>query len=193
MVNSDVEICNIALGMLGEGLISDLGEEGDPNSIKCDLLYQPLMDLVLRSHDWLFATYRQVLAASAEDNLTAFDYMYQRPTSPVCLRPICLIETVEYTELPRNDYPFYPEGQYLYSNIPDAGLKFIGRISSETEMDSSFAMYFAAVLAQNLAIPVTGDRQLASDMRIKAYEIRDMARWDNAEELFPDTHEEYWV
>lgn len=69
--STDVDICNRALGRLGEERLqtNDLAEN-TPAGRVCYLHYQPTVDEVLRSHRWNFAQERVVLAPATVTALT---------------------------------------------------------------------------------------------------------------------------
>lgn len=68
--STDQDICNRALGRLGEERILSLSEN-TPAGRACYLHYQPTVDEVLRSHRWNFAQARVVLAPGTVTSLTA--------------------------------------------------------------------------------------------------------------------------
>lgn len=179
-VDSKVEICNIALTMLGEGRQSSIPGTEDVG-IVCDLVYGPLLDHCLQQAKWSFATTRQTLAASAETNLTQYEYMYQLPVDPYCIKPICFIDS-NYEEVDRELYPWVIEGRYLYSDYESAILKYIGRVTDPTKLDSTFVMYFAAFIAKEIAVRVAGDESIALKMEAKAAQFYREAFGGDAED-----------
>lgn len=171
MVNSRVDICNLALNSLGENQISSL-DDLDDVSVICDLHYYPLLDEALRRHDWAFAINRQTLADSADTNNTVYDYNYTLPEDPYCLKVLKLLDE-DNVELDREDYPYIIEGRTLYTDLENAKVKYIGRVSDVTDYDASFVLFFAEYMAWKLAYRITGELQkeaMAEVRQARAFE-----------------------
>ena len=83
MVTSPTDICNLALGHLGEARITSL-EEDSVAARACALHYVNVRDEVLRSHRWNFAQDRKVLAALQDPPEFGWSRQYQLPLN--CLR-----------------------------------------------------------------------------------------------------------
>jgi hypothetical protein len=66
---SDVDICNLALAMIGADPISQLeGDDLTPLEVKCAALYDSYRDTLLEDYDWDFAVERSdELAADSTD------------------------------------------------------------------------------------------------------------------------------
>jgi hypothetical protein len=180
MVNSRVDICNLALNSLGENQISSL-DDLDDVSVICNLHYYPLLDEALRRHDWLFATMRQTLADSADTNNTIYEYNYTLPEDPYCLKVLKLLDE-NNVELDREDYPYIIEGRTLYTDLEDAKIKYIGRVTDVTDFDAAFALFFAEYMAWKLAYRITGDARKESMAEVRQARAFDEARAHDLEE-----------
>src|SRR5688572_8267905 len=83
MANSDTEICNIALGHLGEAPITSLNEDSKA-AWACNLHYALTRDELLRGHRWNFAKDRVQLSELAEGPAFGWARQFQLPAD--CLR-----------------------------------------------------------------------------------------------------------
>ena len=85
MAQSKVEICNVALGMLGAGPIRDFTEE-NKRARMCNAFYLPICDSLVARFDWPFARRIAKLqqVVTTEPVPTGW-YPYQLPTD--CLTP----------------------------------------------------------------------------------------------------------
>ena len=156
------------------------------------MFYYPLLDKALRAHDWKFAITRQTLAASAETNNTTYEYMYQLPEDPECLKVLKLIDE-NNTEKERYESPYIVEGRYLYTDLENAKVKYIGRITDVTKMDSSFAEYFSMYLASKIAFRLTNDVQKEAMTKAWAEQALEEAISMDAEEEHTDGEPDSWT
>lgn len=180
MVRSSTEVCNLALTLLGQNRISSL-DAADENAVICNLLYEPMLDEALRMFDWNFAITRQDLAPLSETNKTAFDYVYQLPMAPYCLRVLMITDPdSDYEDQPEEDYTV--EGRMLYTDMDGVTLKYIGRITDTQQWDASFSLFFQYWLASRLAYRITKTPGKQHDMENKALYWLHQARAENAVE-----------
>ena len=160
----------MALTELGAGKISDYLTGTSEKAVNCRLFYEPTVDEVLRSHEWNSAIWYQSLAeiASTDDNylLTDYeewDYQFQLPTNPYCLRPL---------EIP--DYPSYDyeiASGYLITNLETVVLKYIRRLTDPTMFDPILVKAIAYRLAADMAVKITGSQQERATMLV-AYDLQ---------------------
>jgi hypothetical protein len=191
MVTGKVDIYNLALAHIGAERVSSISGT-DEKTVLLNSFYQPLLDKVLRLQVWGFAIERQVLAADTGDNYTIYAYKYQLPEDPYCLKPLCLLDS-GYADTKREEYPWEIENRYLYSDVSSAILKYIGRPSTVTKMDSDFVIFFAAYLAAQIAFRITGDREIEQ----KCYGLTDKfyreAIWNNADDTVTEEALDLWT
>jgi hypothetical protein len=154
MISSSVEACNYALTLLGEGRITSL-DQSHENAVLCNLLFEPVIDEAIRKHRWNFALCRQDLAELNETNMTEYDYVYQLPLSPYCLKVLAITSDSDgdYEEQPEEDY--IVEGRKLYTSLASAHLLYLGRITETKEWDSLFSEYYVYLLASKLAYRIS--------------------------------------
>ena len=94
MINSVVDLCNMALSRLGEERITALPPGDDSEAAKeAQLHYAQTRDEVLEDHPWRCAVHYQSLASLSDSDpgylpQTEYDYQYTLPTDPYCLLPL---------------------------------------------------------------------------------------------------------
>jgi hypothetical protein len=150
-VTSEVDICNIGLSRLGNGLqISSLTENIKAARL-CNLNYTTIRDAALRAHPWNFAIRRAVLAQDATAPAFEFSYRYALPDEPAyCLKII-------RTSMEADGYPddYRIEGRFLLSNEGSVSIEYIARITDVAQYDSQFVDVLAQMIAAELCAPLT--------------------------------------
>jgi len=155
MAASDVSICNIALGKLGAQHITSL-TENSKNARACNKYYAHVRDMVLRSHPWNCAIQRQPLAQLSEGPVEEWNYQYQLPADPYCLRVLSINEA-DSDSIPAE---YAVEGRKLLTNEDPVVLKYIRRLVDASEMDELLVEAVAAKLAATMAYDIVHDAQL---------------------------------
>lgn len=152
VVSSEAQIVNMALRYIGAQPIINLSDDSDEGRV-ATLLYPVARDEVLRDFPWNFAIRRQQLSIDAGDNLTNYDYKYNLPVDPLCLRALDLIDSEGYTLV---GYSWIVEDRYLYTDYTDVRLQYIGQITDVTKFDSKFVKALTFRLAADMAYELTG-------------------------------------
>lgn len=190
MIESSVALCNISLTLLGEAQISSLSS-GEENAVVCNLLYTPALDEALRMHDWNFAITRQQLAALTSDNFTDYDNKFQLPMDPYCLKVLELLND-DYEV--QNEEEYSIEGRQLYTDLDDAYLKYIGRITTVSNWDSGFSTFFSYYLATKIGYRITSDKQLVQMLEGKSlYFLQKAKEMDSKEGTLRPLANDWWT
>jgi len=176
MIDSDVKLCSLALSQLGLSRITSFTE--NENAYLCEMLYQPVIDQALREHPWRFALTRQALAPLSDDKFTIYEYMYQLPLDPPCIRAVVLLDE-DYIERP--DTEFVIEGGRLYTDLENASLKYVGRPATPKDFDSHFVWYAVFLLAARMA-ETLGRIDKQKDLEILAMSWLSKAKAEDAGE-----------
>ena len=189
MAASFVSIVNAALIELGADTITSLTEDTKAARIANTRL-DSLLDATLRAHPWKFAIKRKELAPLVETPEYGFGYQFQLPTSSGdghCLR---LLEIENDDDL----YPYRVEGRRILYDSDTLKIKFIQRVTDPTQYDSLFNEVFAARFAVELALGLTGNRELARDM-MDLYEkkLREARFVDGTEGSQEDLAADDWI
>jgi hypothetical protein len=156
MADTEVQICNMALARIQGEPISDLETDDSKAAALCRTMYEPARDAILElDPPWSFAIARQVLALSTETNLSSKLYIYTLPVDPWCIRPLVLLDPeCDYLEM--KGYPFDREGGFLYTDMPNAALKYVSRITDTRKFSPLFTDALVWRLAAELLKPVEG-------------------------------------
>jgi hypothetical protein len=181
MATSEVQICNIALQMLGANPITSL-TEGSQRASLCNEFYGPARDATLRDHEWNFAQVRVNLVKEVETPAWGFDFQYQLPTSPYCLRvnepdPI----EAEWTVESNAD----GSGRKLLSDTDGIGIRYTARITDVNLYTPLFVMALAANLAAMMALPLTEDSRQMQLMETKYRALLSEAKSMDSQEGSP--------
>lgn len=191
---SEVDICNMALGHLGdEANVSAINpSDGSAQADHCVVYYPMARDETLQRHAWSFATKRQALALlSTTEKPGNWLYAYQRPAD--CLQPIAVLAPVDtttsgsLTSFPPTD-PLNlrfknnddSENEYIcetladgteviYTNVETALLRYVRNITDTTKFTPLCRAAIARLLASKLAGPIikgeTGAKVAAAHLR----------------------------
>lgn len=163
MVTSPTDICNLALGHLGEGRIASLNEDSVA-SRACNLHYDSERREVLRAHRWNFAQKRQVLTRLVERPPFGWTYYYAMPAD--CLR----VNEMNGSEAGDviNEH-FVIEGRRLLTDATQVRLVFNTDAQTVSEFDALFVKALALKLAIVLSETIRGTTGKTEQL-LQAYE-----------------------
>ena len=143
-----VSLASNALVLLGHQSIASFTEETAGAQV-AENLYEHSYKFLLSSHRWRFATTQKQLARLTASPEAVYKYQFQLPTDIVYLiRPISIA-----------NYEIYNDK--LYCNQETATIEYVYNIP-EDFIPSYFAKAVEFYLAQQFAIPITGDIDKAS-------------------------------
>lgn len=178
------DIVNLALVNLGQDIVSS-AEEETATARTARLMYDVVRRNLLRAHDWVFALRYATLAASTE---TSPDYNlpYVFALPPDCL----FLKKIIYDGLSHNGFIPYrlmtdtAANKLVACPYAQARAWYVRDEENTSVFDSAFVACFALLLAAELAIPLTGDSNLAQLMLSKYQSKLDEARQSNKVEQF---------
>ncbi len=139
---SIVKICNIALSLVGEPIISSLAEQSKAARL-CDLRYADIRDAVLRAHPWNCAIKRVALAQTTEVPAYGFTKVYQLPT-----------DFLRLVKIENRDEAYKRVGRTIYANSDTFRIEYVYQVEDPTEFDSLLVQAIAAKLAKELCLPL---------------------------------------
>jgi len=153
---SEVGICNLALGHLGNRAnVSAINPpDGSVEAERCAEFYPVARDAALERHAWRFAVRRQVLAG-VENTTTSWAFAYALPDD--CVRPLAVLFPESTSDIDTQPYTIEADeegAQTLYTNVDQATLKFIARPTDSNKFTSLFTNAVARLLASYLAGPI---------------------------------------
>ncbi len=154
---SEIEICNLALGHLGDtATVASIDPpEGSAQAEHCARFYPIARDMLLQAHGWNFATRRIQLAQMAEVPY-GWAYAYARPEGALDVFDIQFQNTMDFAQ---PSYPFVCESdadgnEVIYTDVENAVARYIVRIADTTKFPPLFTLALSWQLAGMLAGPV---------------------------------------
>lgn len=172
MATSDAEICNIALGRIGQGqFISALGDPGT-EAEACTVFYGTARDALLELVPWPFAETYADLAALDPDiyEIPGWDFVYTLPTDCVAARYLWagVEEPPEEQRIPFGLKRLASVGKVLVTNQEDAVLVYTARVVDVLQYPPTFVDALAWRLAVDLTMRIPVKPQTALAMQVKA-------------------------
>lgn len=176
MPTTQTSIANAALRMIGQDRITSFSE-GEAGRILTDI-YEDKVQYLLRHHLWNFAIKRASLYASNTAPEWGFLYSYQLPED--CVRVLNTSED-EYVDSDK----WQVEGSSIVTDI-EAPLKirYVSR-ADESDFDPLFVECLSAMLAAELAQPITGRSDLQAEMQGEAERKLRLAKAADGQEGSP--------
>lgn len=189
---SEVDICNLALGHLGDtATVASLSPpEGSAQAEHCARFYPIARDSLLEMHSWGFATKRVTLALLTS-GYPEWDYCYAQPGDALNLLAVLPPSAnddysgqygINSQIVSNSSVPMSAGGQYvpqaysaesladgtevIYTDQADAVLRYTGRVEDPTKFSPLFVMTLSWHLAGMLAGPIIkGDAGAAEAKR----------------------------
>jgi hypothetical protein len=145
---SEVDLCNQALGHLGEAPIVGLSDD-NTRARACSRLYADTRDAVLRAHRWNFAQSRATLTAGTAP---AFGWSYSFPLPQDCLRVL----EINDTEDGDNNEVWIVEGRNVLMHSAECRLVYVKRVTDTAQFDALFVDALTIMLAVKLSEVIRG-------------------------------------
>jgi hypothetical protein len=171
-MNSDVEICNMALTLIGKPPINAF-TEARAEAAACAALYDPLRRQLLQRSAWTFAKRREALAEVANDFAYRWRFAYARPADALTILRVMSPDLAR-----RHDPaipPFEVREQRVYTHQPEALCEYIFDLTNVTYFSPLFADALAHALAERLARNLTRSAKLSQEMKDAAREAFSLA------------------
>jgi len=173
---SDVSICNMALGHIGDQRITSLDDNTEAAKA-CNAFYAILRDEVTQAYPWNFAITRVNLASTATVPVYEYTNTFNLPTNPWCLR---VLEVQDFTER-----EWTVEGRKLLVNASSVNIRYIKRLENPGDMTPLFASALSLRLAASLAVRLTEDLKKQAQMWKLYTAVRREARIADSQEGAP--------
>ena len=150
---TEVEICNMALDLIGANRITSLADNTLQGRI-CAANYPLLRDAVLTAYPWRFAIRRVSLTALVSTPIYGWGKEYQLPTGPNPLKWLLVLDTAQ--DATTADKEWTIEGTKLVADYSSPLLiRYIGQVTNTQEFDSLFVIALSARLAVHLSANIT--------------------------------------
>lgn len=151
-MSSKIEICNLALGFLGEPRLVDIDEK-TPSAENCKLYFKPALSELLREHPWNFASCREKLVLVETPSAWKNEYLFAYAYPEKCLNLHFLVNSCAEKE--RNFMlSFDVSRTIILSNASGAYALFTKYTDDTTRFDPSFIMAFARKMQCMLIKPL---------------------------------------
>lgn len=183
---SDVDICNLALGHLGDNAtVASLDPpEGSAQAEHCARFYPIARDSLLELHPWGFATKRAQLAQLG-NGWPEWDYSYAHPADALNIIAVLPPDASDDYSMGLSNVPIAAGGSYvpqafsceldangadvIYTDQEDAVLRYTALVTDPTKFSPLFVMSLSWHLASMLAGPILkGDVGAAESKRCTA-------------------------
>ena len=179
MNKSKLDICNMALAILGQVDLSSLTEENQRAQL-CRQYYDIVRQQLLRAHDWSFAKATdKLLLIRKDDNKGKEWFVYNKPAG--CL---FIVKVFNNNRLQKPgefylEYDSVKKNEVIRTDVEDAYVEYTKDIEDTSIYDSQFIEAFSAALAAKIAMSLTGSTTLYQ-MAIQTYQYAlDNARYTN--------------
>lgn len=146
---SIIDICNMALTLIGEPSITSL-DEGTVVSNKCDSLWVPSRDFVQDQWDWPECIKRATLVLSTDLPNHGWAYKYALPSDY-----LHLIDLYEHNDW---EADFSIEGGFLFTDHASANISYVGKNSDPTTWSTYLVECVKHWMASQLSIAIAGAR-----------------------------------
>ena len=182
-MTSIVEICNLALDRLGSKNIMAL-DESSKQARTCNNCYEAIRDATLRDYPWQFATKRHTFAQLAATPEYEYDHAYSLPSD--------FIRLVELYEMDSESWEI--EDNKIVCNVDTLYGKYIYRLTDPTKFAPDFVIAYSKHMAAHMAYKITGDRNLAQEVRGEYVGLLGMSEFvDSSEQSDQKLAAEDWI
>jgi hypothetical protein len=169
--------------------------EASPEAEQVNLVFDNVRDMVLREHPWKFARKYATPASLAGVVPGNWSYMYTYPSDAMrvirIVNPLGDDKTPIRFEIARNAADL----RVVLTNESEPTLEYTKQVTDPQQFDPQFVIAFSYRLAQYIAMPITGDRQVMADMKSMADIEINKAKASDANEGFeaPQPAEAGWI
>lgn len=156
---SKVQICNMALARLGAYQIVSL-TEGTNEANLCNTLFDDVAERVMVQGSWTTTIKRVSLARTVNVPSFGYQYEYQLPVDPRCLKVLNVNDNSA-----RTDYRI--EGDKLLCDESTVSIRYIALLTNTSEYGPLLTEAVELLLASYLAYPLTGKSEMAERMKME--------------------------
>ena len=172
------DVVNVALRLIGGGRITNLTQDL-PQAVAANDIYSNLLDDLLRSHPWNFATQRIQLSKLATDPAFGFDNAFVLPSDWLRTVSVHPSDSSHYNTFYREE--LLDMMKVIVTSATDLYMRYIARVIDVNLWSADFRRAMSTALARDLAIPVSGSRSLRDDY--KKEHRQDMGRAKSADAM----------
>jgi len=155
---TDIQICNLALARLGDSRITAL-TDATAQAQYCSLFYAQTLEELQTEFDWQFC--RKLASLTADSTAPAFGYARRFAVPSDFLRLIRL-NGIDEDE---NFSKWEIVDGFIHTDLAaPAQIEYIAHVTDAAKFPAVFIEILSAKLAANLAMPLTGSKDLFSQM-----------------------------
>lgn len=163
-MTSVVQIAKMALSHLGKNWDISALTEASEEARQCNLHYEPARDAALRDVAPGWATCYATASGLTGTVPGGWEYMYAYPTTSLRLLEIVNSLGSNSPTIPFEVAISVDGTRIILTDQEDAELKFVTRVNDPNAFDPLFVKALAFRLAADVAIPLTGNAQVATTM-----------------------------
>ncbi len=171
---SVIEICNRALSNIGNSRSINSLNEASKEAGECSLHFDACRDAVLSDFDWNFAS-RRVALADTNSPPPDWQYAYRYPTDCLRITAIMVPGVRNPASADRVHYQVGADssgtGKLIYTDQPQAWLKYVMRITDVNMFDAIFQEALAWRLAAAINMALTGSADLGNNALNMYYRV----------------------
>ncbi len=156
-----IGICNMAIGFVGGNSIISFADES-LEAEQCELNYDIAREFCLESRDWTFAALYDQLTALVATSPSEAGNTYQLPSDCLVVR-----EASDNEDL-RSPIVYQKNGRTLVTDSGTVFIKYTANIMDTSLFSPSFDVALAHKLAEFIASPITGDKNLKRALMVEA-------------------------
>lgn len=182
-MNSSIDICNIALQLLGSRKITSFNDETVEARL-CNAHYHLSRAFLLRRHPWNFAIKRVLLAPLAVKPVFGWKYQFEKPGDYILL--------LEVDDLTVAQYAF--EGNKILADTNVLNVRYVSDIDDPSLFDSGFVSTLAHHLAIELFDSLDGTIFKKNELLSRFNDLLDEAQMaDGKENPITPIYESSWL
>jgi hypothetical protein len=155
---TDIQICNLALARLGDSRITAL-TDATAQAQYCSLFYSQTLEELQTEFDWQFC--RKLASLTADATAPAFGYT-RRFSVPSDFLRLIRLNGIDEDE---NFSKWEIVDGFIHTDLTaPAQIEYIASVTDAAKFPAVFVEILSAKLATNLAMPLTGSKELFSQM-----------------------------
>jgi hypothetical protein len=155
---TDIQICNLALARLGDARITAL-TDATAQAQYCSLFYTQTLEELQTEFDWQFC--RKLASLTADATAPAFGYT-RRFSVPSDFLRLIRLNGIDEDE---NFSKWEIVDGFIHTDLTaPAQIEYIASVTDAAKFPAVFVEILSAKLATNLAMPLTGSKELFSQM-----------------------------
>lgn len=149
---SEIDICNRALGLLGQSSITSFADDNRVAQI-CAQLYPAARDKCLEDRKWSFALTRVIIAPLTVPPAFEYANQFQIPSDCLILRSVTSSDTRDRTKWVR-------EGDRILTDIGEIYVTYSRTVTNPDLYTNGFIEALVFKLAADMAIPISANKTL---------------------------------